>query len=224
MSTFKAFRKNALAVKMSKEVFLKSLKKAVLISAILVMGYVMHCFFIEGETRVCISELGPLEGFQAVVLAITCALFTVAAFSKKFSNRAIPALFAVLTYALFLREVDFDVMNLPFAVEFMLYGTGRHLTVAILAALILGYACFHFRRYFNASLRFLKSPTINLMIVGTLFLLCGWRLDCYEDNQLAQFFEETTELIGYMFIFIAASKFLESKLPDAENASEVDFI
>lgn len=186
------------------------------------MAFASFVFFILEEKYFCTSESGVLEMMQAGILALSVLLFSAMAFSNKFSNRAIPAFFAVLCYALFLREVDFDKMNLSPFLEFMLYGLGRHLTVALSIALILMRALFNFRRYFAASLTFIKSKYFAIMFVGLLFLICGWQLDSL-DGQLAQYFEEITELIGYILIFSVSARILENRLPETSGETAFNF-
>lgn len=170
---------------------------------IAVTSYAAYMFFAVGDAA-CTDEDGCLEILQACILVMNFAMFAAAAaLAGRGKGRAILLFCAMVCYAGILREVDFDKMNLGAFADFMLYGAGRYATLIVGFAAILGYAALNFKRYFGASLRFIKSASGILFVFAGVFILTG---GYFEHSGLgsAQFLEEFFELVGYYCIMASA--------------------
>lgn len=181
-----------------------------------VTSYAAHAFFALGDFS-CTDEDGCLEILQACVLALSCVMFVwAAALVEKGRGRAILIFCALACYAGILREVDFDKMNLGAFADFMLYGAGRYATLIVGFAAVLGYAALNFRRYFDASLRFLKSAPGILLVMAGAFIFAGGYFE-HSEFESAQFLEEFFELVGYYCIMASALTVLVLVSDASEN-------
>ena len=198
--------------------FFNVVRIGVLVSFFAVLAHASYSLFALGDLS-CAEESGCLEIMQAVLIIMAGLLFLAAAFVKSGLAPAIPFFFFVLCYVFFLREVDFDKMDLGAFADFMLYGAGRYITITLGFAAALIWAFFRFRRYWTASLDFLRSRRGGAMILGGLFLLLGYLFEHEFGLSNAQFFEEASELAGYCLILYAACSTVENAQILPENES-----
>ena len=198
---------------------MKNLLKIVLflsgIAFAAVAAYASYEVFVHGNMLVT-EEDGPIEILQALILALSLVLFLRAAFVDKWSERAIVLFCAMICYAGILREVDFDKMGLGAFADFVLYGAGRYATLIVGFAAVLGYAALNFRRYFDASLRFLKSASGILLAMAGAFIFAGGYFE-HSEFESAQFLEEFFELVGYYCIMASALTVLVLVSDGSEN-------
>lgn len=200
---------------------MKNLLKIVLflsgIAFAAVAAYASYEVFVHGNMLVT-EEDGPIEILQALILALSLVLFLRAAFVDKWSERAIVLFCAMICYAGILREVDFDKMELGAFADFMLYGAGRHATIILGFAAILGYAAYHWRRYLKSSIRFLGSSRGILWIGAGLLIFLSQEIE-HSDIQYAQFYEEITELVAYYLILSSSVLMLRGNPAAAEESA-----
>lgn len=185
------------------------------IAFVAVAAYSSYEVFASGNMLVT-EEDGPIEILQAVILALCFVLFLRAAFVDRFSERAIVLFCAMICYAGFLREVDFDKMGLGAAADFMLYGAGRYATIIIGFAAVLGYAAYHWRRYLKLSAKFITAPRGILWIGAGLLIFLSQELE-HSSMQYAQFYEEIVELMAYYLILSSATLMLCGKTERKES-------
>jgi hypothetical protein len=83
-------------------------------------------------------------------------------------------------------------------------GIGRKAILAVGFVSILLYATFNFKYYKSLSIQLFQSKAGILIIISPFFLFLG---GFFEDAQFQhhEYFEELSELIGYLFLFCAAS-------------------
>lgn len=153
-----------------------------------------------------LTEGGCLEMTQAFVLVCTFAVYVAALMCKGGKDeKMITLFFAALTYAFILREVDFDKMNLPNVLLFMLYGHGRTATLAIAFAIALIGAAIRFKTYLNSTLKFLFSTRGLLIALSCALLWTGYFFERHVEGAMGEILEETSELIGYLMLLLSSA-------------------
>ena len=156
-----------------------------------------------GDSSWVYSESGVLEISQSVLLFIAFIYFLYAFFANSRPNERMISLFLlVLAWAFLLREVDFDKMNLPAPLVFMLYGAGRTITVtAGFAAALIG-ASMHFKKYAAASLSFIISSRGLMILLTGVFLVVGYIFEHKFHGAASELYEEGFELLAYIFFLV----------------------
>ena len=151
------------------------------------------------------SETGVLEILQGILLLFTFIYYLIA-FLKypQAKDSMITLFFAVLMWAFFLREVDFDKMNLPEILTFILYGNGRNITlIAGFSIAVIG-AIIHFNRYIQQTRSFIFSIRGLLVVLACIFLWLGYIFERHLDIGCSELFEEGSELIAYLCLLSSA--------------------
>lgn len=150
------------------------------------------------------AEHELLENTQAIVLAFTIFTFLAPIVSENRQDKLILLFCALLCYSFFLRELDVKRLDIHPTLILLGSGVGRKVTLMAAFIAIVAYAGFSFSHYKNEALRFLKSWSGILLITGGSFLLVG---DFFEKTPLIihhVFFEESSELFGYVCILLSA--------------------
>lgn len=150
------------------------------------------------------AEHGLLENMQAIILAVAMLAFLGPAVFENRSDKLILLFCALLCYSFVLRELDVKRLDIHEMLIFIGSGVGRKVTLAAAFIAIAAYASFRFTYYKNAAVRFLRSWPGILLMMGGGFLLIG---EFFEKNQLIihhAFFEEISELFGYICILLSA--------------------
>jgi hypothetical protein len=150
------------------------------------------------------DEGGPLEMLQAVVLAICTVLFLVASFRTREQGRLILLFCALLCYGFVVRELEVRLMDVPLLVKTLCSGRGRNISLVIgFSALLIG-ACARFSYYKRAGIAFVKSRAGTLLMVGGALLWVGDLFEKMHSIPHHAYFEEISELCGYVFILLSA--------------------
>ncbi len=150
------------------------------------------------------AENGLIENMQACILAIASIVY-LAAVLGKMSEKLIILFCSLLCLSFFLREVDVERFDIPYALIFIGSGAGRNtiLTAAFVAIFI--YAGLKHSHYKKAAVEFAKSRPGWLLMAGGAFLLTGY---FFEKNYAILhhhvFFEEINELFGYVLILLSS--------------------
>jgi hypothetical protein len=141
---------------------------------------------------------------QVILVAIACIVFFAPIVFEKRSDKLILLFCSLLCYTFALRELDVQDLDIPAALKFIGYGVGRNITIAAALLAIFAYAGFNFSYYKKAAKDFLKSRPGILMMVGGGFLLFGDFFEKYDSMIHYAYFEEISELCGYVSILLAA--------------------
>lgn len=153
----------------------KILLSIVVVTSVIIFIVASISVFVFKNSSWIYSETGVLEVVQSVILLFSF-IFYLYAFTKCPTARdsMITLFFSVLMWAFLLREVDFDKMNLPSALTFILYGKGRTITlVAGFSVAIIG-AILYFNRYIKQTLAFMLSIRGLLILMACVFLWVGY--------------------------------------------------
>lgn len=162
-----------------------------------------HSVFILNITSIY-AENGLLENIQAILLSISCIVFLIPIALGKKSEKLILLFCSLLCYSFFLREVNFDSLDVPNAIKFISFGVGRNLTLTVAFVALFSYSSFRFSYYKNASISFIISKPGILLMAGGLFLIVG---DLFEKSSSIihhVYWEELFELCGDCFILLSA--------------------
>lgn len=162
-----------------------------------------HDVFIAGDAAIY-SEDGLLETLQAILLGIGCLVFLAPVASRKKPGKLIFLFCSLLCYSFVVRELDVELLNVPEVVKFIGSGIGRNASLVLAFSAMLIYALANFSYYKKAGLQFLKSKAGILLMLGGVLLQIG---DLFEKSYALQhhvFFEEFSELSGYVLILLSA--------------------
>jgi len=165
--------------------------------------WAVHDVFIVGDATIY-AEDGFLEILQAILLGIGCLVFLAAVASRQEPGKLIFLFCSLLCYSFVVRELDVELLNVPQVVKFIGSGIGRNASLALAFGAMLIYAVANFSYYKKAGLQFLKSKAGILLMLGGVLLQVG---DLFEKNYALQhhvFFEEFSELSGYVLILLSA--------------------
>ena len=181
-------------------------------TALLVVGaWATYSVFILGDDSVA-EENASIENLQNLFL-LTASLFSlVSAFFRSKRERAVQLFFAVLFYAFFLREVDFEKLGLAEELVFLFYGTGRNVSVALLFVAVGIYGLFALRLNLRVALAYAFSKRGLLMLIGLLILLSSDMIERFTEFQHEMFYEEGLELLGYFFFLWACVRSFKAKI------------
>lgn len=176
----------------------------VLIGALCVLAlWSAHDVLIVGDAAIY-AEGGFLEILQAVLLGIGCLVFLAPVVSRQEPGKLIFLFCSLLCYSFVVRELDVELLNVPEIVKFIGSGIGRNVSLALAFGAMLIYAVAHFSYYKKTGLQFLKSRAGILLMLGGVLLQVG---DLFEKNYALQhhvYFEEFSELTGYVLILLSA--------------------
>ncbi len=151
------------------------------------------------------AENRLIENVQACILVIASIVYFATAALDKSSEKLIIMFCSLLCLTFFLREVDVEDFDIPYALIFIGSGAGRNtiLTAAFVAIFI--YTGLKHTHYKKAAVEFAKSRPGWLLMAGGVFLLIG---DFFEKNDTilhhSVFFEEINELFGYVLILLSS--------------------
>ena len=151
------------------------------------------------------QENGLLENIQAILLFITFLVFLLPALFQKRNDKLILIFFALLSFNFILRELDVEKFDLPNILILLGSGIGRKILIAIGFIGITIYALFNVKYYFNLSIHLLKSSAGILFFMAAVFLFVG---GFFEDAEFQHhvYFEEQSELLGYVLYLLASLK------------------
>lgn len=159
---------------------------------------------VNNQIDIC-SENQLIENIQAYVLGLACLIYLATAlFDRKLNRLTLFSCF-LLCYTCILREVNLVKLNVPY--WFKLIGSVRGRSVTIIAAFIgiLVYALLNnFPYHKNSAIVFIKSKAGVLLIAAGAFLVLG---DYFEKSKAMAYhvyFEEITELFGYVLILLSS--------------------
>lgn len=162
-----------------------------------------HDVFILGDAAIY-AEDGFLETLQATLLGLGCLVFLAPFASRGEPGKLIFLFCSLLCYSFVVRELDVELLNVPEVVKFIGSGIGRNVSLALAFGAMLIYAVANFSYYKKAGFQFLKSRAGILLMLGGVLLQVG---DLFEKNYALQhhvFFEEFSELSGYVLILLSA--------------------
>lgn len=166
-------------------------------------------FFTENAS--IYKENGIVENTQVFILFITFLIFIIPSLYQSRSDKLIFIFFSLLILNFMLRELDVEEFNLPKILIIVGSGTGKKILLAIGFTGILLYATFNIKHYMCLSIELLRSKAGHLIFLAPIFLFLG---GFFEDAQFQhhEYFEEISELIGYILLLLAASMFFNQPL------------
>jgi uncharacterized membrane protein YhaH (DUF805 family) len=152
------------------------------------------------------KENGMLENTQVLLLFVTFLIFLLPTLYQNRNDKLIFGFFSLLTLNFILRELD-----VPKLLILIGSGIGRKVLLAIGFVSILLYASFNYKYYANLSKELLQSRAGALIFISPVFLFLG---GFFEEAQFQhnEYFEEISELIGYILLFFVALIFFNRSL------------
>ena len=181
-----------------------------------ITGWTTYAVFVRGDASVY-AENGIIENVQAILLAAAFLLFILPVLRKKVQKRLISVACSLLCYSFLVRELDVERLDVPLAVQMIGSGIGRNVSLVIGFAILLICACARFSYYKDAAMVFLKSHCGLLLLTAGLLLGLG---DIFEKSQSIAhnaFYEETTELYGYVLMLLSALGTNTGGCPDKDK-------
>ena len=156
-----------------------------------------------------LAENSIFEQLQNGLVLITMAVFVVCALYKGEENKHLQAaLLALMSFSIFLREIEIQEYNLPDFVIMMGHGKGRTLLLLILWSAAIYYARPLFKSFFTTLKRAFSHLSAWFYLLGVLFLFAGM---FYDKSVLAApngfskvWMEEILEANGYLCMTISA--------------------
>lgn len=166
-------------------------------------------FITENES--IYKENGIVENTQVFILFITFLAFIIPSFYQNRNDKLIFIFFSLLILNFMLRELDVEEFNLPKILIIIGAGIGKKILLAIGFTSILLYATFDIKHYLHLSNELLRSKAGSLIFTAPVFLFLG---GFFEDAQFQhhEYFEEISELTGYILLLLAASVFFNKPL------------
>ncbi len=156
------------------------------------------------------KENGPLENIQVVTLMLACLVFFTPVVSQKRMDKLILLFFAFLCLSFIVREIDVEKFDIPEILIVLGSGIGRNIILGTGFIAIFSYAFFNFSYYKHLSISFLRSKNGVSMITAGIFLGIGSAFEHAKLVQHHQFFEEMSELTGYVLILLVAWSILKN--------------
>lgn len=194
----------------------------------IVSQVVRVCFFITISLFLCFTlwslrlvfffdhisfyeENGILENTQVFVLMVTFFVFFLPPIYQKRKDKLILVFFALLSFNFILREIDVEEFNVPSIVMLFGSGIGRKVMLAIGFVSIVLYASFNAKYYAKLSITLLLSRVGFLLCMSSVFLFAG---GFFEEQPFRhhEYFEELSELIGYVLFLLVSFLFLDRSL------------
>jgi len=157
------------------------------------------------------KENGTLENIQVLLLFATFLIFLLPTLYQKRDDKLIFGFFSLLIFNFILRELDVEEFAIPKILILIGSGIGRKVILAIGFVSLLLYATFNFKYYTNLSKELLQSKAGALIVISPIFLFLG---GFFEEAQFQhnEYFEEISELIGYILLFFVALIFFNRSL------------
>lgn len=157
------------------------------------------------------QENGMLENIQVLLLFVTFLIFLLPTLYQKRNDKLIFGFFSLLILNFILRELDVEELDVPKILILIGSGIGRKVLLAIGFVSILLYASFNYKYYANLSKELLQSRAGALIFISPVFLFLG---GFFEEAQFQhnEYFEEISELIGYILLFFVALIFFNRSL------------
>lgn len=161
------------------------------------------------------QENGLLENIQVLLLVVTFLTFLLPALYQQRNDKLILLFFALLSFNFILREVDVEEFELPNILILLGSGIGRKILLAIGFIGIIFYALLNAKYYANLSICLLKSSTGILLFLSAVFLFLG---GFFEEGKFQHhtYFEELSELVGYVLFFLSSLILLDKSLDEGE--------
>lgn len=177
----------------------------IFVIVLLLCFFAWSCYMVFTiENAAVYKENGIIENIQVLILCITFFIFLAPPFYQKRNDKLISLFFSLLIVNFILRELDVEKFDIPKVLILIGSGVGRKVLLAIGFVSILLYAAFDIKHYLHLSLKLLQSRTGILILIAPIFLFMG---GFFEDAQFPhhEYFEEMSELIGYVFLLFAAT-------------------
>lgn len=157
------------------------------------------------------QENGLLENAQVLILFITFFVFFLLSVNQKRNDKLIVTFFALLSFNFILREIDVEEFDIP--AVFILFGSGVG-RKALLAMGFLGiffFAMLNVKYYAGLSKSLLGSRVGTLFFMAAVFLFAG---GFFEEAAFLHhtYFEELSELTGYILLLLASLAFIDKSL------------
>ena len=159
------------------------------------------------------QENGILENTQVLLLIVIFFVFFIPSTYQKRKDKLFLIFFALLSFNFILREIDVEEFDIPSF--FILFGSGigRKIMLAVGFISIIFYALFNVKYYVKLSISLLRSRAGFLLAMTSVFLFAG---GLFEEQQFQhnEFFEELSELIGYVLFLLVSFLFLDKELKE----------
>jgi len=150
------------------------------------------------------AENGPLENIQVFTLSLACLVFFLPAVCQERNDKLFQLFLSLLCLSFVLREVDIEDLNVPNILISIGSGTGRNVLLIIGFIAIFSSMLFNLTHQKKVLKRYVLSKG-GLLLVTAGILLCIGSL--FEEMTLVAhhaFFEEMSELTGYVIILLVA--------------------
>ena len=156
--------------------------------------------------RVIYDEFQIMENLQAIFLVGSFLIFLYAFFKAEASEKAVVFTGMLLWLTMFLREVDFEEVNVPELIKWFLAGKVKDSILAVVWVVTLGYLLKHRARTLSYVKSIVFSEVGMVVFTGGVLLVIG---AIFEKLHFPQhdFYEELSELNGYIFIFLGSLLF-----------------
>ncbi len=180
------------------------------IVAILTTVVSIVTILIFGKKDWIFTEAGIIENAQWILIVCAMIAFASASLdSSGKSKRMIYLFLVVLNYIFLMREIDFETLPLPDYIGMFLYGKGKNIVCTILIAIPIVGALLKFKHYFKESIDYLLSKEGITLFLGGVLLgissLFEHQLPKITTHEIAELFEEITELWGYVVILYSST-------------------
>ena len=187
---------------------LKAIGRAFLLLLGLGLGVVLLylVFIFDAMSNLRVRELGPIELAQSVMLATTTGLYFLEAYRRPALRRAM-VLVAGFFGCMLIREQDYFL-------DFISHGCWLYPALALAFGCI-AYACTDLRRTLAGLERFVRWKHFPILLIGLVIVLAysrlfgsgyGWKLLLGKKfiYSMKAGVEESSELLGYLFILASA--------------------
>jgi len=158
------------------------------------------------------AENGLLENLQVLTLLVSCITFFTPVINQKRKDKSMLLFFSLLSLAFILREVDVERLDVPSILIFLGSGVGRNTLLSLGFIAIIIYAVLNFTHHKKLAKLFFSSRGGVLLIFAGIFLITGDRFEHHGPKDLHVFIEEMFELLGYVFMLVAALTFSKNRL------------
>jgi hypothetical protein len=162
-----------------------------------------HSVFILDITDIYV-ENGLLENIQASLLIISCIVFLIPIVVEKNAEKLILLFCSLLCYSFFLRELEFDELDVNDTIKYIFSGVFRYISITVAFIVLFFYAAFRFSYYIDASVSFIRSKSGILLISGGIFFITGDLFEKISSVNHHVYWEELLELFGCCFILLSA--------------------
>ena len=152
------------------------------------------------------EENGWLENIQVLVVALACLITFLSVVCQKREDKLLLVFFSLACLTFILREIDVEDLNIPYILK--LIGSGVWRNVILTTGFLTVSLCmmFHVKHYKTIFKRLIMSKECVLVVTAGMLLCLGEVIEKSHFVPHHIFWEETSELVGYLLILLTAIK------------------